>query len=139
VHVLYHRWQVDGGKETPAPFWVANKLDDSGAAYYTMGDRGATKLRPYFNQLRRSLRSIAAVCDDETTIVQVVAFSEPRWQLPKYLAAVESAGLREFRLRRLKSKGDERLWRTVPNRRWYADQKGTTSGSQEVVLFHRKR
>jgi hypothetical protein len=139
VHVLYHRWQVDGGKETPAPFWVANKLDGSGAAYYTMGDRGAAKLRPYFNQLRQSLRSIAAVSDDETTIVQVVAFAEPRWQLPKYLAAAESAGLREIRLRRLKSKGDERLWRTVPNRKWYADQRGTTSGSQEVVLFHRKR
>lgn len=139
VHVLYHRWQVDGGKETPAPFWVANKLDGSGAAYYTMGDRGAAKLRPYFKQLRESLHSIAAVCDQETTIVQVVAFSEPRWQLPRYLAAAESAGLSEFRLSSLKAERDERLWRTVPNRKWYADQRGATSGSHEVVLFHRKR
>lgn len=23
VHVLYHRWQVQGRKETPAPFWIA--------------------------------------------------------------------------------------------------------------------
>jgi hypothetical protein len=139
VHVLYHRWQVEGGKETPAPFWIANKLDGSGASYYTMGDRQAEKLRPYFKQLRRSLRSIAAVCNDETTLVQVVAFSDPSWQLPKYLAAAEDAGLTEFRLRKLKSEGDGRLWRTVPNRKWYADQRGATSGSQEVVLFHRKR
>jgi hypothetical protein len=33
VHVLYHRWQVDGRKETPAPFWIANRVDGDGAAY----------------------------------------------------------------------------------------------------------
>jgi hypothetical protein len=27
VHVLYHRWQVDGRKETPLPFMIAGKLD----------------------------------------------------------------------------------------------------------------
>ena len=25
VHVLYHRWQVDGRKEAPLPFMIANK------------------------------------------------------------------------------------------------------------------
>jgi hypothetical protein len=30
VHVLYHRWQVDGRKEAPLPFMIANKLDGSG-------------------------------------------------------------------------------------------------------------
>ena len=25
VHVLYHRWQIGGGKETPAPFWIAGE------------------------------------------------------------------------------------------------------------------
>ncbi|MBA3897197.1 MAG: hypothetical protein H0X36_08730, partial [Sphingomonadaceae bacterium] len=39
VHVLYHRWQVDGRKETPAPFWIANRLDGSGESYYTLGHR----------------------------------------------------------------------------------------------------
>lgn len=139
VHVLYHRWQVDGRKETPAPFWIANKLDGSGESYYTMGDRGAEKLRPYFRQLRESLRSIAAICTRKTTMVQVVAFSEPEWQLPRYLAAAEEAGFAEILLAALKREGDGRLWRTVPNRKWYADQRGKTSGSQEVVLLHRKR
>jgi hypothetical protein len=23
IHVLYHRWQVDGRRETPAPYWIA--------------------------------------------------------------------------------------------------------------------
>ena len=34
VHVLYHRWQVDGRKEAPLPFMIANKLDGAGSSYY---------------------------------------------------------------------------------------------------------
>jgi hypothetical protein len=33
VHVLYHRWQVDGRKEAPLPFMIANKLDGAGSSY----------------------------------------------------------------------------------------------------------
>jgi DNA methylase len=137
VHVLYHRWQVDGRKETPAPFWIANKLDGDGASYYTMGDRKASGLRTYFDNLRESLHSVAALCSEETTIVQVMAFSDPAWQLPRYLSVADDAGLREHFLPMLKDVGDRRLWRLVPNRKWHANQKGKTNGSQEVVLFHR--
>ena len=34
---------------------------------------------------------------------------------------------------------DGRLWRSVPGRRWYSDQRGDTPGSKEVVLIHVKR
>jgi hypothetical protein len=27
VHVLYHRWHVDGRRETPAPYWIAGCND----------------------------------------------------------------------------------------------------------------
>jgi hypothetical protein len=127
IHVLYHRWQVDGRKEMPAPFWIANKLDGSGASYYTMGDRKAQELRTYFDNLRASLRSVAALCSKDTTIVQVMAFSEPSWQLPRYLSVADDVGFREFFLPTLKNVGDGR----------HANQKGKTNGSQEVVLFHR--
>ena len=137
IHVLYHRWQVDGRKETPAPFWIANKLDGDGASYYTMGDRKAHELRTYFDNLREALRSVAALCSKDTTIVQVMAFSEPSWQLPRYLSVADDVGLREFFLPTLKHVADGRLWRFVPNRKWHANQKGKTNGSQEVVLFHR--
>jgi hypothetical protein len=138
VHVLYHRWQVDGRKETPAPFWIADKLDGDGAAYYTMGARNTPQLNTYFNNLRASLQSVAAVCSSDTTIVQVVAFAEPSWQLPRYLSVADDVGLSECFLAPLITERDGRLWRTVPNRKWYADQRGETNGSQEVVLFHRK-
>ena len=57
VHVLYHRWQVDGRKETPAPFWIANKLDGAGSSFYTMGDRKYPGLRTYFDNLRSAMSS----------------------------------------------------------------------------------
>lgn len=139
VHVLYHRWQVDGRKETPAPFWIANRLDGDGAAYYTMGARNSNQLNTYFNSLRASLKSVAAVCSSETMIVQVVAFAEPSWQLPRYLSVADEVGLSEWFLPQLDGVADGRLWRTVPNRKWYAEQRGETNGSQEVVLFHRRR
>lgn len=137
IHVLYHRWQVDGRKETPVPFWIANRLDGSGSAYYTMGDRKAHELQTYFDNLRESMRSVAALCSKETTVVQVMAFSEPAWQLPRYLSVADDVGFREFFLPTLKNAGDGRLWRFVPNRKWHANQKGKTNGSQEVVFFHR--
>jgi hypothetical protein len=55
VHVLYHRWQVDGRKETPLPFMIANKLDGSGGSYYTMGDRKYPELRTYFDSIRATM------------------------------------------------------------------------------------
>ena len=136
VHVLYHRWQVDGRKETPAPFWIANKLDGDGESYYTLGNRKALELKSYFDKLREAMRSIAAICSKDTTVMQVVAFSNPSWQLPRYLSVVDDVGLKEMFLPNLRNQRDGRLWRSVPNRKWHAGQLGTTHGSQEVVLFH---
>ena len=138
VHVLYHRWQVDGRKETPAPFWIANKLDGAGSSYYTMGDRKFPDLATYFANVSKTMSSVASLCDRGTIIVQMVAFSDPSWQLKRYLQTMHDAGLSEAFLPSLAGKRDGRLWRTVPNRRWYSDQRGETPGSQEVVLFLRK-
>ncbi|MEA2875553.1 MAG: hypothetical protein QOF14_749 [Hyphomicrobiales bacterium] len=135
VHVLYHRWQVDGRKETPAPFWIAGKLDGSGGSYYTMGDRKHTELRTYFDNIRATMTSVAEVADADTVVVQMVAFSDVSWQLPRYLETMEAAGLQEAFLSALDG---DRLWRSVPGRRWYSEQRGDTPGSQEVVLIHRK-
>ena len=61
VHVLYHRWQVDGRKEAPLPFMIANKLDGAGGSYYTMGDRKYPELKTYFEFIRATMSSVAAV------------------------------------------------------------------------------
>lgn len=138
VHVLYHRWQVDGRKESPLPFMIANRFDGAGSSYYTMGDRKYPELKTYFERVRATMSSVAELADYNTVIVQMLAFSEPGWQLPRYLETMKAAGLTETFLPTLKDQGDGRLWRNVPGRRWYSDQRGETPGSQEVVLIHRK-
>jgi DNA methylase len=138
VHVLYHRWQVDGRKEAPIPFMIANKLDGAGSSHYTMGDRKFPKLQTYFQNIKGTMSSVAALADKHTVVVQMVAFSDPSWQLPRYLETMREAGLTEMFLPLLQGERDGRLWRNVPGRRWYSDQRGTTPGSQEVVLLHSK-
>ncbi len=137
VHMLYHRWQVDGRKESPAPFFIANALDGSGETYYTMGGRSKPGLPTYFLQLDAGLRSLASIADSETTLVQVVAFAEPEWQLDRYLSVTADAGWEESKLSVLQDENDGRLWRAVPNRKWHANARGKTGGAREVVLFHR--
>lgn len=132
VHVLYHRWQIGGRRETAAPYWIANRLDGDGERYYTLGHRKEKGLATYFRNLEASFRSIAKVCLPETIIVQVVAFADPEWQLGRYLEALTNAGLEEV------GQGEqERLWRDVPNRRWHALSQAKHSSAREVVLFHR--
>lgn len=137
VHVVYHRWQIHGRKETPAPFWIANSLDGNGGAYYTFGDRRQKHLTGYFEQTEANFASLAKVCNENTWIVQLIAFSDPTWQLDRYLTVMDDVGLTEIRLDQLANSPDGRIWRDVPNRKWYAEQKGYTNSSKEVVLFHR--
>lgn len=139
THVLYHRWQVDGRKESPAPFWIAGRLDGAGPSYYTLGNRKSPNLQSYFDNLKAAFNSVAAMADEDTTIVQMVAFSKPEWQLPKYLEVMEECGLREHRPwdAPLEDEGG-RLWRDVPSRRWHAHQQPHAPSSREVVLVHRK-
>lgn len=140
IHVLYHRWQVDGRREAPAPFWIAGKLDGAGSSYYTMGDRKNPGLQSYFDNLKATFSSISAMAGSDTTIVQMVAFSEVDWQLPKYLEVMEDCGLSEFvPWDDATDDEDGRLWRNVPGRRWHAQQKSKSPGAREVVLVHQKK
>jgi hypothetical protein len=137
IHVLYHRWQVLGRRETPAPFWIAGTQDGHGSSFYTMGDRHRPNLTTYYDQIFRAFESLARISNKKTMIVQMIAFSDLSWQLPTYLETMNRAGFAEVKLGGLSNSSDGRTWRSVPNRKWYAGQKGATGGSTEVVLFHR--
>jgi hypothetical protein len=130
VHVLYHRWQVDGRRETPAPYWIAACNDGQGAAYYNFGDRREKDAATYFSASLRTLRAIRGVMKDGAIMVQLVAFSDPASQLDRYLQNMATAGFVELR------PGRNRIWRQVPNRRWHAALRGDTASSREVVLVH---
>ncbi len=137
VHVLYHRWQVQGRKETPAPFWIVGCPDGNGAAYYTFGDRKQPGLTSYYNNLMQAYSSLARVADRRTMLVQMVAFSNPAWQLRNYLNVLNAAGFREVKFSSIAKSGDGRIWRSVPHRKWYAEQHKRITSRNEVVLFHR--
>lgn len=136
VHVLYHRWQVLGRRETPAPFWIAGTTDGAGASYYTFGDRHRPGLSNYFDTALDTFKSVASLCDEDTIVVQQVAFSDRHSQLRRYLRVMRQAGFEELQAKD-SNEAPGRTWRSVPNRKWYATKQGSTASSAEVVLFHR--
>ncbi|HOE12284.1 MAG TPA: DNA methyltransferase [bacterium] len=138
VHVLYHRWQVNGAKETPAPYWIADCLDGNGASFYTFGDRKYRNLETYFDNMRKCYSALSAIGDKNTWLVQLVAFSSPEWQLPLFLQILQECNFQEMLLDDAPNTIDGRLWRTVPNRKFYADKRGKTASSKEVLLIHRR-
>lgn len=138
IHILYHRWQVDGRKETPAPYWIASCMDGKGSSFYNFAPRGEESEEKYFDESLRTLRAIRQVIKTRGFVVQMIAFSRPRTQLPKYLRNMELAGFREVRDFVDQGKSSfRRIWRHVPSRAWHATLQGHTSSSREVVLVHR--
>lgn len=131
IHMLYHRWQVDGRKETDAPYWIAACNDGDGSTHYNFADRRPQGVHRYFEKAEAAFASVRRVMRDGAILVQMVAFSEPHSQLPKYLQSMRNAGFSELRVT-----GQKRIWREVPGRRWYANLHGKTPSSREVVLIH---
>jgi hypothetical protein len=136
--VLYHRWQIKGRRETPAPFWIAGSLDGAGASYYTMGSRTETGTENYFSTLEASYKRIHSLLAPNATVVQLVAFSDIGSQLPRYLKTMLAAGFSEHPAGAGADNSAERIWRDVPLRRWYASYNGKTSSSKEVLLVHQR-
>lgn len=139
VHILYHRWQVQGRRETPAPYWIANANDGHGSSFYTFGGRKQKSHKKYFDVLADVYSALAKIADDNTILVQMVGFSKPDTQLPRYLKTMETAGFTENLLEHITDSPDGRLWRSVPNRKWYAENNRSSGSSKEVVLFHKVR
>ncbi len=135
VHILYHRWQVQGRRETPAPYWLAALKDGHAASHYTFGSRSPLGLENYFRNVEECFRSVRQVVARNAVVVQLVAFSDAESQLPRYLAAMELAGFTECDA--LAISGDSRVWRSVPNRKWYCHNGKEQDSAKEVVLFHR--
>lgn len=137
VHMVYHRWQIKGRKETATPFWLANQRDGSGESHYLLGPRGQKGLVTYYERLQAAFSSVAAMIDRSSIVVQLVAFSDPTWQLGAYLDTMRAAGLREIDARECGIGSQEkRMWRNVPGRRWYATSMGNIPASKEVLLLH---
>ena len=130
LHVLYHRWQVKGRRETPAPFWIAGTLDGDGSSFYTFGDRKQRNMDKYFENVQEAFRSISKIVRSSNYSRSNGCLFESRYTTSKIFGCDGKCRLQrgidlDFRLQSC-----ERVWRSVPGRKWYASQKGATGGSQ---------
>lgn len=133
VHVLYNKWQIASRKETFLPYYISGMNDSQSEAYYTLGGRSKTGIVKYFDLISQSYLSISKVIHPKALIAQLVGFSDTSIQLPLYLKAMKEAGYKEiFPL----SQEGKRLWRDVPNRKWYTNGRDNWDASKEVLLFH---
>jgi len=135
VHVVYHRWQIRGRRETPAPYWITDLRDGHGESYFTLGSRSEKGLRDYFENIENIFRNMRVLIDPEAIVVQLVAFSEPGTQLPAFLNAMTNAGYEE--ITPLGNTASERPLRKVPNRKWYANSQEKQPASNEILLVHK--
>jgi hypothetical protein len=131
IHMLYHRWQVDGRKESPAPYWITDSQDGQGASYYTFTGRRRNDLGPYFDKVVATMSSVRKCLRKGGRVVQMVAFADPERHLTQYLRAMSDAGFEEVK------ETYHRIRRDVPNRKWHANFNGKTAASREVVLVHK--
>lgn len=105
-----------------------------------MAARLDSTLDRYFEQLESAFVDLARLADERTVLVQMVGFHDQEEHLSRYLVTMERAGFTEFVAPELgEGSVDGRLWRGVPNRRWWV-QDGTRGvhTAQEVVLVHKK-
>ncbi|MBE7520327.1 MAG: hypothetical protein HS107_13895 [Thermoflexaceae bacterium] len=133
VHVLYHRWQVQGRRETPAAYWLADRQDGCGATYYTLGGRSRSGQERYFERITATFKAIRPALATEAIVVQVVGFHDITSQLPRYLEAMDSAGYGV-----VMQPDQAGSYRYVPNRRWYTAGRPSDSAI-EVILAHRPK
>jgi hypothetical protein len=134
VHVLYHRWQVSGRRETSIPYLICGLQNGRTEAFYTFGGRRSSASSVYFDLVIQAFKSIAKIIHREAIVVQLVGFSETEIQMPLFLSAMEHAGYEEiFPV----SATGQHLWREVPNRKWYTGNQNHWDTSKEVLIFHK--
>lgn len=133
VHVLYHRWQVYGRKETSLPYEVLGLMDGSFESHYTFGSRKKAD-EVYFDKLTAVYSSLRRLTTASTIVAQVVGFSDPERQLPRFRAAMEAAGFEELGN---PESPDDVIARQIPNRKWYAELPASRGTGHEFVLLHR--
>ena len=139
VHILYHRWQLNGGKETSLPFYIADRRDGEGLSHYCMHARKQDGGTRYFSLIKETFQSLRDCLVPSSTVVQLVAFPDPERQLPSYLRTMREAGYQEYLSASVLLHKTTEMKRTVPNRKWYTNIPGVTksNSSKEFILVHR--
>ncbi len=132
-HILYNKWQVNGRLENYLPHWIIDSEQIESENFYTMGGRSKSGEKLYYETIEESFKNVRSVVSNNGIVVQMVAFFDRARQLQPFLKAMSNAGFSE--VRNITNHFDKRLWRDVPNRKWFNSANRRT-GCKEVVLFH---
>lgn len=139
ISVLYNKWQIHGRRETRLPYWIIDSDQYKSASFYTMGYPKAKKgVETYFRSIEASFTNVRSCVDKGALMIQIVAFGDRRTQFFPYLAAMRNAGFQEISNVNQRS-FDGRLWREVPNRRWYNRVSAEVTKRKEVIFFFTAR
>ncbi len=135
VHVLYHRWQVYGRRETALPYHLLYLNDGFFESHYTFGSRKQPD-KLYFDSFEPVFTSLRRLTTPSTLVAQVVGFADPQLHLPRFRDVMACAGFEEVID---PESPDSAIARIVPHRRWYAELSTGQGSGNEFLLIHRPR
>jgi len=132
VHVLYHRWQIDGRKETSLPYEILGIHNGFGPSHFTLGPRHDDFNEQYFQRLIEIYARLRNNISHDFIVAQIVAFPKPQYQLNQFRSAMNKAGYLELN----NFNNNKSIVREVPHRRWYTYFSPCNGSSKEFLLLH---
>lgn len=136
VHVLYHRWQVLGRRETALPYSLLAIQDGLYESHYTLGPRREPGKDRYFQRLASIFTLLRPALNRATIVAQVVGFSDPKRHLARFREAMSDAGYDEVIAT---NTAGSLITRIIPHRRWYAEISPRQESAREYLLIHKVR
>ena len=93
------------------------------------------ELNDYYQNMTKVFRNLRPYCSSSCLIVKLLSFRNKIKEFRMYREAMDKAGLEEIKILK---KGDGRLWRTVPKRRWQVRySKKKLKSNKEVLLVYK--
>lgn len=134
INISYNRWQLHGRRDTKLPYWIMNtKAPVFTKLNYKRGEK--RKLNDYYQNMTKVFRNLRPYCSSSCLIVKLLSFRNKIKEFRMYREAMDKAGLEEIKILK---KGDGRLWRTVPKRRWQVRySKKKLKSNKEVLLVYK--
>lgn len=134
INISYNRWQLHGRRDTKLPYWIMNtKAPVFTKLNYKHGKK--RELNDYYQNMTKVFRNLRPYCSSSCLIVKLLSFRNKIKEFRMYREAMDKAGLEEIKILK---KGDGRLWRTVPKRRWQVRySKKKLKSNKEVLLVYK--
>jgi DNA modification methylase len=134
IHISYNKWQIHGRRDTKLPYWIMNSKPPAFTKFSYRGEK-ARGLNDYYSYMTKVYLKLKPYCSDNCHIVKLLSFRNKAKEFKLYRDAMENAGLEEIKILK---KGDGRIWRTVPKRRWQARySKKKLKSNKEVLLIYK--